>query len=289
MEDIAEIYVIERLEQLRVIADPLRMRILERLVRRPMTMSQLGEEFGETTAKMHYHVHELEKFGLIRLVEKRERGGFLEKYYRAVAKDFPLAADLLRTSSTSDVVSIIQGFFNRIGREVLRAITQSDTSETISLRSETLWLTEKEFHEVEQQFNAILAPFRTPRGENDEQELLVHFIAHPLASASGEQQKILPVQESAPASQAPLVRRTANRRHVFLTGEYVYSRHELEEVIARGEVLDLFVLGICRFADDIPVDLVDRAVVAVHLYGLLHASPEVFTLLTQRATSGTGP
>src|SRR5260370_30933012 len=96
MEEIADTFVVEQFDQLRAIADPLRSRILEQLVQRPMTMSQLGEVFGETTAKMHYHVRELEKVGFLRLVEKRERGGFTARYYPALASEVSIAPPLLR-------------------------------------------------------------------------------------------------------------------------------------------------------------------------------------------------
>ncbi len=63
-----EFYEIESIEQLRAIADMLRLRIFEILQQKPMTVTQLGEELGEAPAKVHYHVRELEKLGLLRLV-----------------------------------------------------------------------------------------------------------------------------------------------------------------------------------------------------------------------------
>lgn len=192
MEDMTDVYIIERLEQLRVLADPLRVRILEQLVHRPMTMSQLGEQFGESTNKMHYHVHELERFGFIKLVEKRERGGFLEKYFRAVAKDFTLAPNLLLTSPNSEAISAIREVFEQIvqgaAQSLSRRAEHADTSETVSLTSETLWLTEEEFREVERQINALMAPFLEPRQNTGVQAWHAHFIAYTLAPP-GEEQK----------------------------------------------------------------------------------------------------
>ena len=71
-----ESYEIENIEQLRAIADMLRLRIFEMLQQKPMTVTQLGEELGEAPAKVHYHVRELEKVGLLRLVETCEKGGW---------------------------------------------------------------------------------------------------------------------------------------------------------------------------------------------------------------------
>ena len=178
MDELADTFPIETLEQLRVLADPLRMRILEQLVQRPMTMSQLGDAFGESTAKMHYHVRELEKFGFIKLVEKREHGGFIEKYYRAVARDVRVPPDLLQASPTSELVKPIQDYFEKVSREVLRSITRQQEQACFSVLDATLWVTREEFDEMERQFQAILAPYHERRGIAGERPWLAHIIAH---------------------------------------------------------------------------------------------------------------
>lgn len=182
MEELAEIFTIETLEQLRALTDPLRMRILEQLVQQPMTMSQLGSLFGETTAKMHYHVRELERLGFIRLVEKRERGGFLEKYYRAVARDVQVPSDLLRTTPVSDLAKVAREYFDGLSREVLPTLEnlaeESPNASSFASSDEMLWLTQEEFAEVERQIEVIFRPFRSPRQVPGEQAWLVHFIAH---------------------------------------------------------------------------------------------------------------
>src|SRR5215472_14641039 len=99
MADIEDVFSLTTLDQVRTMADPLRVRILERLVRAPMTVKMLGTDLGEPPAKVHYHVRELERIGVIRLVETREKGGVLEKYYRAVARDFKVMKDVLYNST----------------------------------------------------------------------------------------------------------------------------------------------------------------------------------------------
>ena len=58
-----------------------------------------------------------------------------------------------------------------------------------------------------------------------------------------------------------------------------YSRKDLEGVAARGERLDISVLGSCSFASDIPAELVDRAVARFRCRGRLGASPAVREVL----------
>lgn len=185
MEELADRFVVERLDQLRAIADPLRSRILEQLARRPMTMTQLGEVFGETTAKIHYHVRELEKYGFLRLVEKRERGGVLEKYYRAVAREITLAPDLLRTTPQSELSRTVQDSLDELKQDFMRAITYGNEHPEVPFcftwEDNSLWLTQDEFKRLEQQLTTLFEPFRQPRGRAEERAWITHFIAHPQA------------------------------------------------------------------------------------------------------------
>ena len=183
MEELADTFVVEQFDQLRAIADPLRSRILEQLAQRPMTMSQLGEVFGETTAKIHYHVRELEKYGFLRLVEKRERGGFIEKYYRAVAREINVAPDLLRTTPPSELGSTVQGYLDEMKRGVMRAITYGNAHPEapfcFTWESASLWMTQDEFKILEQQLDALFEPFRQPHGRAEERHWIAHVLAHP--------------------------------------------------------------------------------------------------------------
>ena len=182
-EELADTFVVEQFDQLRAIADPLRSRILEQLVQRPMTMTQLGEVFGETTAKIHYHVRELEKYGFLRLVEKRERGGFIEKYYRAMAREIDIAPDLLRTTLQSELSSTVQGYLDEMKRGVMRAITYGneypEAPICLAWESVSLWMTQDEFKRLDKQLTALFEPFRQPQGRAEERAWIAHFLAHP--------------------------------------------------------------------------------------------------------------
>jgi DNA-binding transcriptional ArsR family regulator len=72
------------LRQLRVLADPLRVRILRALAHEPRTTAQVAELLGENDTRLYHHVRALERVNLIRLVETRPKRGTTEKYYQAV-------------------------------------------------------------------------------------------------------------------------------------------------------------------------------------------------------------
>jgi DNA-binding transcriptional ArsR family regulator len=181
MDNIAETFLLDSPEQLRAIADPLRMRIVERLVGKPMTLTQLGGDLGQTTAKMHYHVHEMERAGLVKLVEKRERGGVLEKYYRAVAKNF-LVSDLLRFSNASEIAApvndLLAQMIEGVSQVFVRRAAHPDTPEPLALSSYVLRLTQEDVQQLRQQIKALVEPFHQSQNRPGEREWVLHLIAH---------------------------------------------------------------------------------------------------------------
>jgi predicted transcriptional regulator len=94
-------YIMTTLEQVHVLADALRCRILDLLAQQAMTVTQLGTTLGTSRAKMLYHVRELQRVGLVELVEIRPGPPCRRKYYRAVAHSLVIALDLFRLPTAS--------------------------------------------------------------------------------------------------------------------------------------------------------------------------------------------
>ena len=81
----AESLEIHDLATLKVMADPLRMRIIDLLRRRPATVKEIAGELNTPAKSLYYHVNMMERYGLIRVVETRVVSGIPEKRYRATA------------------------------------------------------------------------------------------------------------------------------------------------------------------------------------------------------------
>jgi len=71
------------------------------------------------------------------------------------------------------------------------------------------------------------------------------------------------------------------RRPVVL-GLQRYSRQELERVVARGEALDIRVLGLVTIDDDVSPQLAAQAFASISVLGALHATPDVRAALADR-------
>jgi DNA-binding transcriptional ArsR family regulator len=89
-------YLLKDLKQLQAIADPLRLRLLELLSQKPMTVTQVASLLKEKPNRLYYHVKKLERAGLVQLIETRPNRGILEKYYQAVAKGLMVDQSLLQ-------------------------------------------------------------------------------------------------------------------------------------------------------------------------------------------------
>jgi DNA-binding transcriptional ArsR family regulator len=74
--------------ELRALAHPLRLRVLEVFAQQPRTTKQVAVLLGEPPTRLYHHVAALERAGLLRLTETRKNRGTTEKWYEAVARSF---------------------------------------------------------------------------------------------------------------------------------------------------------------------------------------------------------
>lgn len=117
----AERMTMTSLEQLRVVADPYRLRILRMLREEELTTKMVSDALGDVPGKVHYHIKELQRLGFIKLVRKQEKGGVLEKYYRAVAKEYEPDLSLLRIQDNDDAAPQHVGLATRMRDEFIHA------------------------------------------------------------------------------------------------------------------------------------------------------------------------
>jgi len=79
--DLAEEVLAESPDQYKALADKTRLLILDLLLERAATTSQLAEALDKPKGTVGYHVKVLEKAGLIRIVRTRPVRAMTEKYY----------------------------------------------------------------------------------------------------------------------------------------------------------------------------------------------------------------
>jgi DNA-binding transcriptional ArsR family regulator len=72
-----------KLNAVKALSHPLRVRCLEVLAARVASPSELAEEFQAPLGNVAYHVRELEGVGLVRIVKESPVRGTVEHFYRA--------------------------------------------------------------------------------------------------------------------------------------------------------------------------------------------------------------
>jgi DNA-binding transcriptional ArsR family regulator len=74
--------------QYKLVAHPLRIRILHALRSGELTAAQVADHLGESRGNVHYHIQKLNAGGLVEVTRTAPNGGIVERYYRAATARF---------------------------------------------------------------------------------------------------------------------------------------------------------------------------------------------------------
>lgn len=283
---IPAVYELETLEQLRAIADELRTRIVDTLTQRAMTVTQLAETLGEAPAKVHYHVRELQRVGLLRLVATREKSGILEKYYRAVAQSLQARKTLFSSAPTDETLATVRFMLDTASSGFMRALEYTvqnqlwENPKMWGLSSSQIWVTRDELQALTERIQQEFNKYETPRGIEGEVEHTIVLMGYdPHVPDSSQPTSTTP--PTAPAEEPMQSQKPRLRRYVSI-GATTLDRGLFEDAMTQNRPLDMTILGICLISDSVPADLVDRAVVRFRHRGILTASPEVREVLKRK-------
>jgi DNA-binding transcriptional ArsR family regulator len=124
MAEHSAIHVLDNPETVRVIADPVRLRLLELLRQQPRTVTELAELLDVPRTRLYYHIRLLEEHGLITVDDTRVVSGITEKRYRVTAYRFSVAKTLLGASGedTSPLDVFLSVVLDEAAAEIRRAI-----------------------------------------------------------------------------------------------------------------------------------------------------------------------
>ncbi|MFC5446973.1 ArsR/SmtB family transcription factor [Paenibacillus aestuarii] len=156
------IYIIEDLEQLKTVSDPLRAKVLQLLIEKAYTGQQLAKLLDMARAKVHYHLNELEKHGFISVIRTELKNGIVQKFYRAVARGFVPSEKLL------PYVSEVESYYRERTLSVLararrRALTAPEEAFQIQSSDRSQWpiiMTQVEVKMKKEKYAEWLRKFR---------------------------------------------------------------------------------------------------------------------------------
>ena len=119
-----KIVAVHTFDQLKILADSNRLKILRLLMAAPATLTQLGATLDESPAWVRHHVKILESGMLIEIAEVRITAGVIEKFYRAKASALLLQELILPQSRKPIIIfsgshdTALEHIANRLDRHV---------------------------------------------------------------------------------------------------------------------------------------------------------------------------
>lgn len=83
-----EVHILDTLEEINIVSDPIRLKIIMTLGVTPKTAQDLSDALGVSRSKIHYHLKILEQNGIVEVVDTELINGITQKYFLPVAKAF---------------------------------------------------------------------------------------------------------------------------------------------------------------------------------------------------------
>lgn len=150
------------LDQVRALAHPLRLRLLELFAQEPRTAKQAAEVLGEPPTRLYHHVAALERAGLIRLKETRQNRGTTEKYYEASKRVGPFGKEAIKDKDARrDLAAMGFVVFDQARNELAKALASEDEPENLVAVRAVFRLSPKAARELQKELLDVLKKMRT--------------------------------------------------------------------------------------------------------------------------------
>jgi DNA-binding transcriptional regulator GbsR (MarR family) len=131
----------------------------------PLTVKQVGEKLAISSKKLYYHVGELERVGLVRLVHTEVQSGIQLKYYRALASYYYLTASILHSDRVASNAGASREFLAFLLESSATALRQSVADGTIDTYRESFIVSRRRFHLTEQQATELRDALKAQEAE----------------------------------------------------------------------------------------------------------------------------
>lgn len=165
-----KIHKISDLEQLRLLSDPLKLKLLQAFAEAELTPRQVAEELGESLTKLYRHVDALQDAGLIEVVQETRKRGTVERSFRAVAQRFEVDHSLLVNSEGSADLQPIREMLRDSETEILNALADPKTAdeETMTLAKLRVKASPRQLASLRESLTAWLESIEDESGDDSE-------------------------------------------------------------------------------------------------------------------------
>ncbi len=167
-------YTLNTAEQVKAFGDVLRLRIMDLLVKQPMTGSQIARKLGVPRQKVHYHLKILKDAGLIVVEKEGYIKGLRELYYCSIARIFTLseknAGDGQKHLIENAIELVPMAFLRQLQMDLAHYINTTNINDIYSVQ-ETCELTAEQIREVVAELSRIRKLVNQYNWQNQEQRL----------------------------------------------------------------------------------------------------------------------
>jgi len=118
-------FKIKDLAQVRLLSDPLKLRILQAFAERERTTKDVAAELDENVTRLYRHVDALHDAGLLKVTGERQKRGTIERTFHAVATRFEVDHRLFQENGDDGPRQAAREVLRSSEREILDAISAS--------------------------------------------------------------------------------------------------------------------------------------------------------------------
>ena len=124
-----DIHKIKDLEQVRLLSDPLKLRLIQAFAESAKTTKQVAAELGESVTKLYRHVDALHDSGLLVVVAEKQKRGTIERTFRAVAQRFEADETLFSGEAGGEAAEAARELFRATEAEILDVLANASDKE----------------------------------------------------------------------------------------------------------------------------------------------------------------
>ncbi len=183
---------LKSLEQIKVFAHPLRVRLLEAFADKARTAKQAAELLRQRPTKLYHHVDALERVGLIKLVKTQKKRGTLEKYYRTVANQFAVDSKLFRLKGQGKeafgefqamFMAMLDNTVSEVNQSIKQRLIKQGKRECEAIMARThVRTTQTKVVQLKRKIRKLLNDFRAAKQDKGEAEYGLTLVFYPVAS-----------------------------------------------------------------------------------------------------------
>jgi predicted transcriptional regulator len=185
------IFMVNDLETLKVLTDPLRIQILELLDPAPQTVKYVAESLGLASSRLYYHFNLLESTGLIAVAWTKTINNMIEKYYWVTAEDIEINKDIMNFSSevgAEDISRLVSATLDATRDDFVRSLqarrfnldhgAKPNPKQVIAYRLKKR-IKDKDFQAYQQKMKDLIEEFQElPEKDPSDQDANVFTVAY---------------------------------------------------------------------------------------------------------------